>query len=58
MTQLQILNLQNNQISIWRVKINHMKNMKFINLKQNKLTTFEMDAERHSKIYFKHQTLS
>lgn len=44
MAQLQILNLQNNQISIWRVKINHMKNMKFINLKQNKLTTFEMDA--------------
>lgn len=25
MAQLQILNLQNNQISIWRVKINHIK---------------------------------
>lgn len=44
MAQMQILNLQNNQISIWRVKINHMKNKKFINLKQNKLTTFEMEA--------------
>lgn len=44
MPQLQILNLQNNQISIWRVKINHMKNMKFINLKQNKFITFEKEA--------------
>lgn len=57
MPQLQILNLQNNQISIWRVKINHMKNMKFINLKQNKLTTFEMDARKSFENLFQTSNL-
>lgn len=41
MQKLRTLNLQNNQLSSWRVKVDHMKNMKYINLKQNKLTAFD-----------------
>lgn len=45
MKKLQSLNLQNNQLSTWRVKVDHMKNIKFINLKQNRLTTFEKETQ-------------
>lgn len=45
MERLQLLNLQNNQLSTWRVKVDHMKNIKFLNLKQNRLTTFEKEAQ-------------
>ncbi|XP_052712103.1 toll-like receptor 4 [Crassostrea angulata] len=43
--RLQTLNLQNNQLSTWRVKVDHMKSIQFINLKQNRLTTFGKEAQ-------------
>nr|XP_011438585.2 toll-like receptor 4 [Crassostrea gigas] len=43
--KLQTLNLQNNKLSSWRVEVDHMKNIQFINLKQNRLTELKKDTQ-------------
>lgn len=43
MRRLQIINLTNNLLSAWNVKIDHMRNITFISLAQNRLTTIEKE---------------
>lgn len=45
MQKLQALHLQNNQLSTWRVRVDHMKSIEFINLKQNRLTSFKKETQ-------------
>ncbi|XP_056016781.1 toll-like receptor 4 [Ostrea edulis] len=52
MRKLQKLNLRNNLLSEWRVNIDHLKNMKYINLAKNRLTTIEERYRRSLETLF------
>lgn len=52
MKKLQVLDLRNNQLSIVRVKLEHMKNIHFIDLKQNRPATIETESRTLFKSLF------
>ncbi|XP_048766858.2 toll-like receptor 4 [Ostrea edulis] len=50
--KLKTLNLRNNLLSEWRVNFDHLKNMKYINLAKNRLTTIEERYRRSFETLF------
>ncbi|XP_062586393.1 toll-like receptor 4 [Saccostrea cucullata] len=49
---LQVLNLNGNLLSEWRVKMDHMRNLKDINLAKNRLTTIDVIQQRSFETLF------
>ncbi|XP_056013705.1 toll-like receptor 4 [Ostrea edulis] len=58
MRKLKTLNLKNNLLSIWRVNIEHLREIKYMNLAQNRFTTIEERYRRSFETLFRTSNLT